>query len=191
MRAFLCSIDESVWDAVDIGWTRPEEAKSTWDKTHDEFNIGLRKRTKNNLLRNLWAHQNRPQFTSLNLIWAMSQPRRVDKNNRWRKGASIYGRLVILEKRKPRGKIYFTSQTSNKHSKAIIIHSSHTLISSIGPISKAFPLSLMGCLVLSWQTQSRKHRPSIHVTKDSITNWILENDFSSQLFKTIVNWMYV
>ena len=33
MRAFLCSIDEVVWDAVEIGWTRPEEAKSTWDKT--------------------------------------------------------------------------------------------------------------------------------------------------------------
>ena len=32
MRAFLCFIDESVWDAVDIGWTRPEVAKSTWDK---------------------------------------------------------------------------------------------------------------------------------------------------------------
>ena len=32
MRAFLCSIDESAWDAVDISWTRPEEAKSTWDK---------------------------------------------------------------------------------------------------------------------------------------------------------------
>ena len=32
MRAFLCSIDESVWDDVDIGWTRPEEAKSTRDK---------------------------------------------------------------------------------------------------------------------------------------------------------------
>ena len=32
MRAFLCSIDESIWDAVDIGWTRPEAAKSTWDK---------------------------------------------------------------------------------------------------------------------------------------------------------------
>ena len=32
MRAFLCSIDESVWDAVEIGWTRPEAAKSTWDK---------------------------------------------------------------------------------------------------------------------------------------------------------------
>ena len=32
MRAFLCSIDESVWDVVDVGWTRPEEAKSTWDK---------------------------------------------------------------------------------------------------------------------------------------------------------------
>ena len=32
MRAFLCSIDESVWDAVDIGWTKLEAAKSTWDK---------------------------------------------------------------------------------------------------------------------------------------------------------------
>ena len=32
MRAFLCSIDESVWDAIDIGWVRPEAEKSTWDK---------------------------------------------------------------------------------------------------------------------------------------------------------------
>ena len=32
MRAFLCSIDESVCDAVDIGWTRLEVAKSTWNK---------------------------------------------------------------------------------------------------------------------------------------------------------------
>ena len=32
MRAFLCSIDESVWDAIENGWTRPEAAKSTWDK---------------------------------------------------------------------------------------------------------------------------------------------------------------
>ena len=32
MRALLCSIDESVWDAVDIGWIRPAAAKSTWDK---------------------------------------------------------------------------------------------------------------------------------------------------------------
>ena len=32
MRAFLCSIDEAIWDAVEIGWTRPKEAKSTWDK---------------------------------------------------------------------------------------------------------------------------------------------------------------
>ena len=32
MRAFLCSIDESVWDAVKNGWTRPEATKSTWDK---------------------------------------------------------------------------------------------------------------------------------------------------------------
>ena len=32
MRAFLRSIDKAVWDTVEIGWTRPEEAKSTWDK---------------------------------------------------------------------------------------------------------------------------------------------------------------
>ena len=32
MRAFLCSIDEIVWDVVDVGWTRLEPAKSTWDK---------------------------------------------------------------------------------------------------------------------------------------------------------------
>ena len=32
MRAFLRSIDESVWDVVDVGWTRPKAAKSTWDK---------------------------------------------------------------------------------------------------------------------------------------------------------------
>ena len=32
MRVFLCSIDDSVWDAVESGWTRPKVAKSTWDK---------------------------------------------------------------------------------------------------------------------------------------------------------------
>ena len=33
IRAFLCSINDSVWDAVEIGWTRAKAAKSTWDKT--------------------------------------------------------------------------------------------------------------------------------------------------------------
>ena len=32
MHAFLCSIDESIWDTVEYGWTRSEAAKSTWDK---------------------------------------------------------------------------------------------------------------------------------------------------------------
>ena len=32
MHAFLCSIDDNVWDVVDIGWTRPDVDKSTWDK---------------------------------------------------------------------------------------------------------------------------------------------------------------
>ena len=32
MKAFLCSIDVAVWDFVEIDWTKPEAAKSTWDK---------------------------------------------------------------------------------------------------------------------------------------------------------------
>ena len=32
MRAFLCFIDEAIWDAIEIGWTMPDAAKSTWDK---------------------------------------------------------------------------------------------------------------------------------------------------------------
>ena len=32
MGAFLCSIDDTIWDAVETGWTRLEAAKSTWDK---------------------------------------------------------------------------------------------------------------------------------------------------------------
>ena len=32
MRTILCSIDKVVWEAVEIGWTRLEAAKSTWDK---------------------------------------------------------------------------------------------------------------------------------------------------------------
>ena len=32
MRAFLCSIDEAIWDAIEIGRTKPEAAKSTWEK---------------------------------------------------------------------------------------------------------------------------------------------------------------
>ena len=30
MRAFLCSIDDAVWDAIEVGWTKPEAVKSTW-----------------------------------------------------------------------------------------------------------------------------------------------------------------
>ena len=32
MRAFLCSIDYTVWDMVEVEWTRLKAAKSTWDK---------------------------------------------------------------------------------------------------------------------------------------------------------------
>ena len=31
MRAFLQSLDEKVWQAVEIGWTKPKEAPADWD----------------------------------------------------------------------------------------------------------------------------------------------------------------
>ena len=30
-RAFLSSLDEKVWQAVEIGWTKPTEAPADWD----------------------------------------------------------------------------------------------------------------------------------------------------------------
>ena len=33
MRAFLLSLDEKVWQAVEIGWTKPTEAPTNWDDT--------------------------------------------------------------------------------------------------------------------------------------------------------------
>ena len=31
MRAFLHSLDEKVWQAVEIGWTKPTKALADWD----------------------------------------------------------------------------------------------------------------------------------------------------------------
>ena len=31
MRAFLQSLDEKVWQAMEIGWTKPKEAPADWD----------------------------------------------------------------------------------------------------------------------------------------------------------------
>ena len=28
----MCSIDDTIWDAVEVGWTRPKASKSMWDK---------------------------------------------------------------------------------------------------------------------------------------------------------------
>ena len=33
MRAFLQSLDEKVWQAIEIGWTKPKEALTNWDET--------------------------------------------------------------------------------------------------------------------------------------------------------------
>ena len=32
MRAFLQSLDENVWQAVEIGWTKPKEATFDWNE---------------------------------------------------------------------------------------------------------------------------------------------------------------
>ena len=32
MRAFLCAIDESVWDSIENGYVKPTTTKSEWDK---------------------------------------------------------------------------------------------------------------------------------------------------------------
>ena len=31
MRAFLQSLDEKVWQAIEIGWTKPKEASADWN----------------------------------------------------------------------------------------------------------------------------------------------------------------
>ena len=31
MRVFLQSLDEKVWQAIEIGWTKPTEAPADWD----------------------------------------------------------------------------------------------------------------------------------------------------------------
>ena len=41
MRAFLCAIDESVWDSVVNGYIKPTTAKSEWDKVAlNKLNLG-------------------------------------------------------------------------------------------------------------------------------------------------------
>ena len=32
MRAFLQSLDEKVWQAIEIGWTKPKEVSGDWDE---------------------------------------------------------------------------------------------------------------------------------------------------------------
>ena len=32
MKAFLQSLDEKVWQVVEIGWTKPKEASADWDE---------------------------------------------------------------------------------------------------------------------------------------------------------------
>ena len=36
MRAFLQSLDEKVWQAVEIGWTKPKEVPADWDESKNK-----------------------------------------------------------------------------------------------------------------------------------------------------------
>ena len=36
MRAFLQSLDEKVWQAVEIGWTKPKEVLADWDEVKNK-----------------------------------------------------------------------------------------------------------------------------------------------------------
>ena len=43
MRIFLQSLDEKVWQAVEIGWTKPKEAPIDWNDAKikaEKFNSG-------------------------------------------------------------------------------------------------------------------------------------------------------
>ena len=40
MRAFLQSLDKKVWQAVEIGWTKPEKALVDWDEAKIKAAIG-------------------------------------------------------------------------------------------------------------------------------------------------------
>ena len=48
MRAFLQSLDEKVWQAVEIGWTKPKEAPANWDDAKIKV-ANLNSRTLNTL----------------------------------------------------------------------------------------------------------------------------------------------
>ena len=49
MRVFLQSLDEKVWQAVEIGWIKPKEAPIDWDDAKVEA-TNLNSRTLNALL---------------------------------------------------------------------------------------------------------------------------------------------
>ena len=36
MRVFLQSLDDKVWQAVEIGWTKPKEVQANWDEAKIE-----------------------------------------------------------------------------------------------------------------------------------------------------------
>ena len=44
MRAFLCVIDETVWDSIENGWERPTTAKSEWHKAAFALETPIAKR---------------------------------------------------------------------------------------------------------------------------------------------------
>ena len=42
MKAFLQSLDKKVWQAMDIGWTKPKEVQAYWDDAKIAANFNSR-----------------------------------------------------------------------------------------------------------------------------------------------------
>ena len=69
MRAFLQSLDEKVWQAVEIGWTKPKEAPADWDDANN-VEIG------NNNVKNDLASENLDKGKSI-----LGAPPKLEKKN--------------------------------------------------------------------------------------------------------------
>ena len=58
MRALLQSLDEKVWQAVEIGWTKPIEAPADWDDAKIKA-ANFNSRALNALKRSRWRRMSR------------------------------------------------------------------------------------------------------------------------------------
>ena len=61
MRAFLQSLDEKLWQAVEIGWTKPIEVPTDWDNAKIKV-ANFNSRTLNALFSAIMNEDDRPKM---------------------------------------------------------------------------------------------------------------------------------